>query len=586
MGASARKMKDAGPGRKVGPVTFARFSGGIEKSYLDGGVNPDRLSHVRRVLRMFHENGMQTTEDLPAVIKRIESKLEDATVAKQYNISSTIRAICNRAVELGMLESIPELTPVPHPSQVSKEHGEALSVATVQDILDHQAKLAGTWEGHRLYALAATVAFAGLKRDHALNLLVEDIDLAAGTIRVRKSKGMKRAEASLCIRFGGDLKPALELWLPLTECKYAFPGELRRGPWTNGGANQQLKALGEAVGLPTLGFEALRRFHEAHAIPTVVGLKAPAPSQVDTSTPSTEAVIPLGPRPELELDQATRYMAFMRGRSSGWREHRLYAFVSLALLQGLRPSEIIHLRTEDIDLRRSMARVAGRPMLTLEPTVAGILERWIGRPDRGDSPFAFPCESSSAPWSLNGGKGTVNDQLRQTAREAGIPGDITISSFTRLWTRHSGRISLGEAWQAVADPPLILDGPQQAHPKSARGPKPSIAWKGRRRPGTLQEFATCDPPRPAARIGESHDQPVFVRDVEMEGLTRGEHGAIRILLRAFPGGLSKRAMDEECGGTGWRRTLERLRQSHPAWQQAIGFPGDESSSGDYRILNA
>src|SRR5207248_520457 len=163
--------------------------------------------------------------------------------------------------------------------------------------------------------------FAGLRQDPALRLLVEDLDLAESTIRVRKTAGIKRAASTDRARINDQLKAILEGWLPRSGCKRAFPGDRRIGPLTKGIANARLKAV------------------------------------------------------------------------SG-----------LAWLAGLRRGELLDLRTEDVDLGRSMVTIAGRPPVSLSSLAAGILGAWLGRPDRSESIFVFPGASLAGPWGVSGGK--------------------------------------------------------------------------------------------------------------------------------------------------------------------------------------
>jgi integrase len=121
------------------------------------------------------------------------------------------------------------------------------------------------WRAARLQALIATVAYTGLRRDEALHLQVEDIDLAERMISlvVRNGHGATKTERSAQpIPIPPELAEILAVWLPATESIWAFPGFRRKTPWTGGvhGSKplDRVKALGKRAGVDGVTFQILR----------------------------------------------------------------------------------------------------------------------------------------------------------------------------------------------------------------------------------------------------------------------------------------------------------------------------------------
>ncbi len=90
----------------------------------------------------------------------------------------------------------------------------------------------GSWEGARLHALAATVAYAALRRDEALTLRVADVDLVAGLLAVSDRKRRKTPASAATVPIAPELAAVLAAWLPRCGSIHCFPGVRRRGPWT------------------------------------------------------------------------------------------------------------------------------------------------------------------------------------------------------------------------------------------------------------------------------------------------------------------------------------------------------------------
>ncbi len=177
----------------------------------------------------------------------------------------------------------------------------------------------GSWEGHRLFALAALLAMAGppaLTFGHAIARKVEDFDLAAGVLEVTGRVAAERRH-----RLPPKLVEVLGAWLPRTRCGWAFPGQRLEGFWNGGRRGMQplhrIRAAGEAIGIERLTFARLSAFAEANPGGRTLGpefLEAPIPAASDRGPdPGKPGVRPGGPPAVLWLPPRYDGRAKVRG---------------------------------------------------------------------------------------------------------------------------------------------------------------------------------------------------------------------------------------------------------------------------------
>jgi integrase len=134
------------------------------------------------------------------------------------------------------------------------------------------------WRARRLQALVSTIAYTGIRRDEALNLQVEDIDLNGRMILlVERSQRLKTEMSAQPVPLPPAVVPILESWLAyrtdgsegLPDCPFLFPGVRRLGPWKGGPPGlrpiDQIKAAGERAGVQGLTFLSLRHSYATHA---------------------------------------------------------------------------------------------------------------------------------------------------------------------------------------------------------------------------------------------------------------------------------------------------------------------------------
>ena len=336
-------------------------------------------SRTRGVIRRLAGLGASTTADFNESLSRKYAKAYPDIRALEE-----LRKVYNLAVELGSLYAAPKLDvprrmdPVPAPSRLSR--------SDVKRLLARLADGAGTWEGHRLYALVVILLFTGLQRNKAIALRIKDLDRSGGPVHVPEV-----------------IAPFLEGWtirLP-SGCDWLVPGKRMAGPWAVGShANAlydpraQLKAAGREAGIgPSVNFDALHRFYLENGAPD----EAPPPAMPPGGR--HDETEPLAPPHRLTLDEATRLMAHLRARSATWEGHRLYAIVGLALLAGLRRTEVLELQRDQVVNRRSTLVIPNRPPVPLVPEAIEILGGWLERADHGDTPWVFPGTLLMGPWT-------------------------------------------------------------------------------------------------------------------------------------------------------------------------------------------
>lgn len=154
---------------------------------------------------------------------------------------------------------------VPSDPPRTKHH----SRAAIARVLTHLRADSGSWAGHRLYAFAAVLAYTGLRKNEALRLRVEDVDLVRGFVHVRPNgSALKTAASEAPVPLCKAVVAILKAWLPLCGSDWVFPTSSRRGPWTGGStgrrAADRLKAAGLAADVEGFTPHSLRHSLATH----------------------------------------------------------------------------------------------------------------------------------------------------------------------------------------------------------------------------------------------------------------------------------------------------------------------------------
>ncbi|WP_422930091.1 tyrosine-type recombinase/integrase [Singulisphaera sp. PoT] len=126
------------------------------------------------------------------------------------------------------------------------------------------------WSAGRLHALAAVYAFTGLRRNEALRLRVEDVDLVQGVIFVRPNGGrLKTKKSRAPVPCPAALGKILCNWLSRCGSEWVFPCVRKRDrPWMHGKAGcrpgDRLKAAGKEAGVEGFTPQSLRHSLATH----------------------------------------------------------------------------------------------------------------------------------------------------------------------------------------------------------------------------------------------------------------------------------------------------------------------------------
>lgn len=144
------------------------------------------------------------------------------------------------------------------------------SIEDVARVLGYLRQMAArSWLGERLYALAATVAYTGLRRDEVLTLKVEDVSLFMALITVSDRQRRKTERSASVVPIPRELSEILAYWLPRCGSEWLFPGVRRQGPWTGGACGERacdrVRQAGQEVGVAGFTLLSLRHSFATHA---------------------------------------------------------------------------------------------------------------------------------------------------------------------------------------------------------------------------------------------------------------------------------------------------------------------------------
>lgn len=236
---------------------------------------------VRQVLDILEALGVKTTSDLtPGLVGKFVRHDPDWAPRTVKGLLGYLSPICGYAKAMQYLRVNPfdvrkdwYRAPAPAGSDDDQaDEGEArhLPIEDLARLLDHLETGSATWKGGRLYALAATMMYTGMRRTEGLTRAVADFDLARRIVRVRARRSrLKTAASAAPVGLPTELVPILEAWLPRCGSKWAFPGVRLKTPWTGGPmggrALDELKAAGKEAGIGDVNFLMLRHSWATHA---------------------------------------------------------------------------------------------------------------------------------------------------------------------------------------------------------------------------------------------------------------------------------------------------------------------------------
>jgi integrase len=231
----------------VTPIALADFRGRLLSLYESSGKRPRTL---QKMSQLWDELCVTlgpdaTTADLTTDSMVAWNQLFGEVRAPNTRIGqlSYFRAAITWAMEEGWVERAPSWKRL-RPRRRRPAAVRHLSVEEIRRLLRHLRSRAdsGSWPEWRLYALVSLLAYCGLRRDEALFLRVEDLDLRAGIIWLapHHRRELKTDDSEAPVPIPPELAPILEAWLPLVDEVdqadelYVFPGVRGHGAWSGG----------------------------------------------------------------------------------------------------------------------------------------------------------------------------------------------------------------------------------------------------------------------------------------------------------------------------------------------------------------
>ncbi len=287
---------------RITPIPFAAFTAEFLSLYDAALRAPGTRAKIKHALGLVAELGVTTTADLtPALVARlIASRPPGQSPATVDGLLRALRVACRFAVDCGYLRASPfTIRPrwgrisIPKTADKQRHHpaatiARALEIARA-DIGRKKPRSPSQWRARRLYALASLVAYTGIRKNEAIFLRVEDIDIPGRVINIvcRAANRLKTEGSEQPVPMPEALAVVLSDWLPhlaipaewpeLATAKWSrpasnptgkrdagwvFPNTYRTAPWTGGPKGRkpldQLKRLGERAGAEGFTFLSLR----------------------------------------------------------------------------------------------------------------------------------------------------------------------------------------------------------------------------------------------------------------------------------------------------------------------------------------
>lgn len=273
------------------PLSMVEFARRVSTLYRTGGRRPATARRMELILRELQEAGARTTADLTTeLIARWEAQHAATRNANTViGLLTVVRAATSYAVEEGWLARPPAYRRV-RPRPAAPRPKTWMAWKELVQLLDHLADRArsGGFIAGRLHALVATMAYTGMRRNEALFLRCQDVELGARVIRLTSilERPLKTASSARVIPVCPELAAILEAWISRNDGPWLFPGSRQRRAWHGGGPGRRpidaLKQAAAEAGIPdpqSVTWQSLRHSWATHA-ETRWGFSGPAIDRV------------------------------------------------------------------------------------------------------------------------------------------------------------------------------------------------------------------------------------------------------------------------------------------------------------------
>ncbi len=226
----------------------------------------------------------------PALVARlVATRPPELSPYSVRSLLVKVKIACNYAVSQGYLRSSP-FAFRKHWIRVGgvaqKRHHSRGDIRRVLDLLAAEVRDREgwpRWRARRLQALAATLAYTGLRAQEALGLTVDDVDLPGRMLLVvpRAGNRLKTVASAQPVPIPEALAPILAGWLThrmdqpeagfkgVPDCPWVFANVTRTNRWKDGPTGHrpldQLKAAGLRAGVEGFTMLSLRHSWATHA---------------------------------------------------------------------------------------------------------------------------------------------------------------------------------------------------------------------------------------------------------------------------------------------------------------------------------
>ena len=266
---------------QAGPIPFERFRVEFLRLYeppLRAKATCRGMRHMLNVVAEVLGPDATTADFTPDFVARlIATRPPELAPITVKSLLVNVKVACNFALQMGYIQRSPFQFRKQWVRVGETKAGTFHSREEIARVLDLMARDVtrkegwAQWRARRLQALAATVAYTGMRRMEATYLKVADVLLPERMILIvsRPNNRLKTQRSAQPVPIPDALYPILASWLPFADSEWAFPNVYRTAPWTGGSHGfkplDRLKRLGKRAGVEGFTFQSLRHSWATHA---------------------------------------------------------------------------------------------------------------------------------------------------------------------------------------------------------------------------------------------------------------------------------------------------------------------------------